>query len=478
MFPARPRLVEHQLLERGIEARPLRYAMRVIQRKTRLRKVLRNDFMRDGAIVFASTMLANVLNFAIHFILSRKLGVSEYGVFVSLLSALTIVGIPVGFMTLVVVKFSAEFHALGERQRLGALGRRMLLVGSTLGALFVVVAMVFSGAITEYLRFSDRRAVDLAALTLVIAFSLPALRGILQGTQDFVGLALSTSIEAVLKIGLAVAFALAGWGVSGIFLGYIIAGACSFGYTLVAIRRYITSTTGLLALDLRRLVQTTGAVVAGFSAITLLGFMDVPLAKHFFTPSQAGIYGAVTICGKMLFFAGGFIPMILLPKAAGRAARGESATLVLRQSLGAACALGFLGLALFFAAPGLVVRVTYGAAFLPAAKYIFAYGVAMTLLALANLVVTYKIGLHRFDFILPLWVVVGLEASAIYLFHASLTGLVAVMIGIGTVALAVCSWRLPLKQAASMMPGGPPRVGVPTPIDAPNPPLIHSKTHS
>ena len=160
-----------------------------------------------------------------------------------------------------------------------------------------------------------------------MTFALPAIRGVLQGTQDFMSLAISTSIEAILRFALAVSFAFAGWGVSGIFLGYVLAGVVSFVYTIVAVRKHFGGASVHLTIDLRRLWQSTGGIVVGTSAITLLTFIDLPLVKHFFEPAQAGIYGAVTICGKMLFFAIGFIPTLVLPKAAGRAAKGETVQL-------------------------------------------------------------------------------------------------------------------------------------------------------
>jgi len=89
--------------------------------------------MRDGAIVFASMTFINVLNYGIHFILSRGLGVDNYAAFGSMISALAIVGIPAAFMTLVVVKYVAEFHALEEGARIRILSQRMLLVGAGAG---------------------------------------------------------------------------------------------------------------------------------------------------------------------------------------------------------------------------------------------------------------------------------------------------------------------------------------------------------
>ncbi len=432
------------MLERPFtEFRNARYVLRVIQRKARLRRRLRSDFVRDGAIVFASTMIVNIVSYAIHFALSRKLGVTDYGVFASLVSVLSIVGLPGAIMSLIVVKFVAELHAVNDRAKIRLLALRIMTFGGAIGFIFIFLAALLRQPFGTYLRLTDTRTLVAAALTLAMTFALPAIRGVLQGTQDFMSLAISTSIEAILRFGLAVALASAGWGVSGVFLGYVLAGVVSFVYTIIAVRKHFGKASAKLTIDWRRLLQSTGGIVAGTSAITLLTFIDLPLVKHFFDPKQAGIYGAVTICGKMLFFAIGFIPTLVLPKAAGRAARGESAASVLRHALALTFALAFVGLALFLFAPQLVVRLTYGAAFLGAAKYIFAYGIAMSLLGMTYVIVTYKIGLHRFDFVVPLLVAVVLETGGIYAFHATLWSVVSVVAGVAALSLIFCAVKLP-----------------------------------
>lgn len=403
-----------------------------------VKQALRGDFLRDSAIVFGSTMAVNVLNYAIHFILSRKLGVVEYGTFASLMSAMAILGIPASFMMMVVVKFVAEFHALDDRAKIRVISQRVLLLGGLFAGAVLVLALAFRNAAAAYLHLPHAASIVAASVTLAFALLLPAVRGVLQGTQDFRALAFSMCLEAVGKIGLAVALAYAGFGVPGVFAGYAIASALAMLYTYAAVRTHWDDQPTRLAIDTRRLMQTTGGVVLGTSAITVMGFIDVPLVKHFFDAHEAGLYGAISVCGKMLFFVVSFIPTLVLPKAAQRAAHGRAPGAVLSQGLLLTLAFAAFGLAVFYFVPTVVVRVTYGAAFLPAAKYIFTYGVAMSLLAAANVIVSYKIGLHRYNFVLPLVVMAILEPAAINFFHASLGQVIFVLLAGNACAFALC----------------------------------------
>src|SRR6185437_15359189 len=115
---------------------------------------------------------------------------------------------------------------------------------------------------------------------------------------------------------------------------------------------------------------------------------------------------------------------------------------VLVQGLVATLLLSSGALLLFYLFPSVVVGITYGPKFLPAAGYIFAYGLAMTSLAGTSVVTTYKIGVHRFGYVLPLALVAGAEVALIHVFHKTLWDIVFVLLAGHTLAFALCSLRI------------------------------------
>jgi len=92
-----------------------------------LKKALRNEFVRHSALVFGATMATNVLNYMFNFALSRRLGVENYATLASLNGGLMILCLPGTIANLVVVKYAAEFHAVGDTGRVSRLTRMVLL---------------------------------------------------------------------------------------------------------------------------------------------------------------------------------------------------------------------------------------------------------------------------------------------------------------------------------------------------------------
>jgi O-antigen/teichoic acid export membrane protein len=402
------------------------------------RRALRGGFVRDGAIVFASWMLINVLSYAIHFVLSRRLGISDYGAFASIIAVLAIFGIPAAIATMVVVKFVAEFHAVDDRGKIRTLSVRVLTGSGILSALVVFLAIAFRWQIAGYLHLSATAEVVAASCALGGGLLLPAVRAVLQGTQDFVAFAISISIDAVARVGLAVALVYAGYGVTGAFAAYAVASFLSLGYTLAAASGHWENVRAPLAIGARRLFATMGGAIVGTAAITFMGYIDVTLVKHFFSVTDAGIYSAASFGGKMLFFVVGFVPLLILPKAAQHAVAGKPARTILMQGVALTAALAGVGLAVFYLVPQIVIRITYGAAFIGAAPYLFEYGVAMSLLGITNVVVTYKVGLHRFGFVGPLLAMAVIEPLAIAFFHPTLNAVIHVLLAANAAALLFC----------------------------------------
>jgi len=410
--------------------------------------------IRHGALVFMAAMFVNVLNFAFHFLVIRRLGVVDYGSLSSLVTSLAIFGVPASIVTLIVVRYVAEFRAVGDLGKVRTLSTRLMLGGAIIGLAVVGTTAIAGGAIAVYLQIPQKLAVTIAGITLALALIVPSVRGVLQGMEDFRRYALSTAVEAVAKVGLGIWFVHLGWGLTGAVGGYALGTFFGLVYTVCAVRVHFGPVADSLHLDFRRLFQTSGAIAATQLSLTVLGFVDVPLVKHFFQPHAAGIYSGAALVGRILLFVVGFVPTIVLPKATACAMRGESPRSILVQAFLLTIGVSALGLVIALLFPALVMRILGGADFRAAAGFIFQYGIAMTLLAATTIAATYKIGLHRFDYVPVLVAATLAEIIAINLFHHSLAQVIDILIACNGVAFLGTIMRItaPLSSAAAVAP--------------------------
>ena len=289
----------------------------------------------------------------------------------------------------------------------------------------------------------DAPLVALAAVSLCSAVALPFLRGILQGISAFGAFALSNVAETAAKAVLGPLLGLAG-GVGGALGGFALGYAIAVAYTFVA---GIPHRRGVhVPFSLRTVARTSATVAIAVFCLNALLLYDVVLAKRFLDPHAAGLYGAAALASRALFAVIAFIPTVLLPQAARRAAQGERTRTLFAQAFGVAAVICAVAVLAFALAPRLVITTIAGRSFAAGAAFLLPYVYAVAMLSLANVVATYNIARGRMRFVVPLACVAVGEVTAVMLRHRSAADLlqtIAVGHTLALLAVAVSLGRSP-----------------------------------
>jgi O-antigen/teichoic acid export membrane protein len=265
----------------------------------------------------------------------------------------------------------------------------------------------------------------LAGVVLGLSYAIPVQRGVLQGVEDFNSFAISNIIECGVRF---IASPLLGlrYGVDGVLVGLSIGNIAPVLYHVIVLRR-LGAAPARLKLDVRRIIATSTNVGVAVLAVNALLFYDVILVRHFFAPVTAGLYGATSLVGRAVFVVIAFVPTIVLPKASVRRSTGRSTQSLLAAALATGGAIVVAALVAVAVAPRLIVSILAGHAFADAAAFALPYVFAVGALALTNVVVMYKVGLHQFDFVVPLAIVAVLEIVSVSIWHATVYQLLLIL---------------------------------------------------
>jgi O-antigen/teichoic acid export membrane protein len=394
--------------------------------------------LKHSLLVFSASMLLNLCGFIAHAVASRELGVTVYGGLYALINAALIAALPAAFIGPVVAQLAAEFRALHDDGHLRGLIESVADIFTKIGLLYMVIAAFAAIPFAGFLHVPIW-SVQFVGLLAAVALFLSALRAIAQGTQDFVGYALSNSFEGVAKVlGIATLIA-AGLKLGGGIVGFFLGPLCALIYLGMRMKhRYAAATSHPVRYDWPRIVNAGAGAAAATISLTLMGSADVVLVKHFFDPHAAGLYAAASLGGKILLYLVGFVPTVLLPQAADRHARGAQTREVLLGSLLMFAAVALCGLFVFHYFGVDVLHALVGHAFDAAAPLLVTYGLAMVLLGLTNALTYYGIATHRLAFTLPLLVCTLGTLAAIATVHPTLSTVVEIMVvGNSVAALAV-----------------------------------------
>lgn len=384
---------------------------------TTIARLRANAFLRHGALVFAGSTYLNAAGFVFHAIVQRALGPAGYGTFYALLAAMTMVTSLTSVVVPVVTRFAAEFRALDDMAHL-----RGLVVGVSralaIGAAGVLIASVaLAVPLGAYFRAPAWAIPATAALLIAVVVS-NAYRAISQGLLDFESYAISTFLDGTVKAIATIVFAAIGWKLFGAIGGFFAGSATGSAVSLLQVLRpALKAPEAPVRFDWRRIAHAAAGSAALAVCAALLGNVDIIVVRGSFSGTESGLYAAASQAAKILLFGVGFVPLVLLPQATDRRARGQSTSGVLIASAAVTVVCGIACLAIFAAFGPFVLRVLGGARYVAADGLLVWYGAAMLFTALVSLFGTYGLAMHRLAFAWPATIGAAATTLAIVFHH-------------------------------------------------------------
>jgi O-antigen/teichoic acid export membrane protein len=364
-----------------------------------IRGVKNSTFLRHNLIFLVGSIAVGALNYLFYPVLGRLLGPSSFGevqVLISLFLQLTIF---LTVLSLVTVNITANYRDKSSRNEVVYELEKVALIIS----LFVFFSTFILGEpIKQFLNFDSSWPFVLLALALVITVPFTFRSSYLRGQQQFGKTSLANLISAGGKFGLATLLVVMGLGTNGAILGLVLAQILAFGYArrqarLSGLIRPAGSTRlgfpklHLIAPELRYSLF----VFIGSLAIMLLFSIDVIIVKHFFDAHTAGLYAGIATVARIVFFVTASVAQVMLPAVKFGQSEIKNRQLLIKSTvLLSALSLPIILVLTFF--PQQIVGVLMGAEYLPYASLLPQLSIAIFVISLLNLLVSYYLALRRY----------------------------------------------------------------------------------
>ena len=414
---------------------PGRLAVRRLPRP-RLRRL---PAVRGGFAVLAATLLWHGSNFAFNSVAARMLGPSGYSELaatVALLYVASPVLVSIQTMTSRTVTSLRAAGGTGGATVFRGYRNRLLLAG----LIATVVAFAISDSSAHLLHVHSGLAIAIVVLGLSVSLLTHCQRGVLQGEQQFKRYALSTSSEAIAKvIGAVLILGFVRRDVDGAVAAIPLAAV----FTLAVNGFLLRPLAGKSETRSERVRMTGGqpvATILTFAFLAVLLSADVIAAKRFLPSHEAGLYAAVSLCGKTTFFVTSFVSILLFPTFTARREAGQGSRRLLAWSLAGVLATAWAIAALYFVAPEVVVDPLFGSQYSAADAYVGWIGLAFGCYGVMYLSAMYLLAAGRRIGGAILAVVVGLQLAALLVEHRSVAAIVTVqlvVLALGATTLAL-----------------------------------------
>lgn len=416
----------------------------VLNSLNRESKTLQARILSGSVLLLSGSGLATAINFTYNIAVARYLGPTGFGQATAVYTLLILLLTVTLSFQIVSAKVVAQRDSQEEKI---AVHRGIHRNAWACGLTVALLLFLFQKGIAHFLNLPNPILIELLEVGAAFYVPLGSQRGYLQGAYGFRRLAINIVIEGLVRLCGSVLLIKLGFGVPGV----IAANAAS-----VVAAYFATGPRfpGVTPADLR----LPDAFREGLQAVVFCGGQalinncDIVLVKHFFPATAAGLYAAVSLVGRVIFFFCYAVVNTTFPLVAStrngtegkRDHRLLATPLLIVLAIGSALALGLR------MAPAGIWTSLFGAQFEIAGKYglpylLALYASATVIYSLSVVVITYEMSYKIAN---TSWVQLafsGAVVAGICRFHASLQQVIWVQLVLMVALLLVVAVPFLLK---------------------------------
>jgi len=403
--------------------------------------------LSGSLVLLTGSALVSVLNFGFNVVMARLLGPSLFSQAAAIVTMLMLLSCISLSFQMVCAKFVARNESPSAKT---IVFRSMSRKAWQWGLVVALVLTLAQKPITAYLRMPNSWVIAILAIGMAFYNQLGVKRGNMQGWCEFPSLSWNYVFEAASKLAIAVLLVELGYGVFGVV------GALSASIIAAVLLPGPRKHVGHKPASEERLGNECipASFGEGIQAIVffvgqvIINNVDIILVKHFFDSEEAGLYAAIALVGRLLYFASWQVVSAMFPVSAAAGEKEHRKAHVLGVPLfivGAMCAGFILILSVF---PGFVMHVVFGEGFHAADSLLSLYAISTALYALAMVLITYEMSRKIANTGWLQLLFSGAIVLAIYMFHSDLRQVIYVQILLKVVMLLVVS--LPFLRSVSL----------------------------
>jgi len=385
----------------------------------------------SGSIVMLlGSVLVAGINFGFNVSMARLLGPSLFAQVAAVVTLLMLASAVSLSFQMVCAKFVARNEStFGKLAVFHGLRKRAWIVGIAIA----VGLTLAQKPVAAYLQMPNSWVLAVFALGMAFYTPLGVKRGNMQGLCAFGALSRNYILEAGSKLACAILLVELGYGVMGA-VGAISASILAAVLIPSPKAQDDAGSKTLVPASFREGMQA----IVFFVGQVVINNIDIILVKHFFASELAGLYAAVALVGRVLYFAAWSIVSAMFPiSAASKEDQNKVHVLLLPLMIVLLMSVAFvIVLALF---PGFIIHLVLGEGFRSAEPLLSLYAVATGLYALAVVLMTYEMSRKIANTGWVQLIFSGALVLLIYMLHSSLRQVIVVQIVLMLLMLLVVS---------------------------------------
>lgn len=358
------------------------------------KKLSGDELIKGSIILFLMIGIFNLFNYIFQMSMARLLGPADYSILAVLMSFVYIFSVPSETIQTVVSKYTSRFNINNSFGKMKDLLLRSLKKGVVISLITFLIFLPIAFLLSNFLKIGVWLII-LIGIFIFFTFTMPIIRGIIQGRKKFTSLGVNLIVESLIKIILAISLVLLGFKVYGAIGGLLISEVITFVLAFYAIKEVTSSKRK--SENYRGVYSTNFPILIMITSITLIYSLDIILARRFFSPILAGQYAFVSLIGKVILFSSSAIGKAMFPISSESFVKRKKTTGILKKSIIIVSLISGIALFFYLFFPEFIIRIiSLGSdQYLGAANILFVVGLAFSFISLSNILITYNISINK-----------------------------------------------------------------------------------
>lgn len=392
--------------------------------KKNIYELIKHPLILGSGVIFVGSMIASVISYFFNLIMGRFLSVDDYGTLASLISVFNIFSVFTVAIMMVFSKFSASLVGQKRENAIGSLFIAGSVWVSIMSLSICILLIIASPQIASFLNIDSVLLIYVTVFALFFSFLSGVSSGILQGLLKFNSFSVVNILSSVVKLLLGIAFAFFGYKVLGAITAFFISSLFTYLFAFLPLRKYIKLKIkdGFTLSSLHKKAYSY-ALPVFFSNIGIISIVsvDILLVKHYFEPTVAGQYAALSLMGRAIFYAVSPISAVLFPLIAQKRERKERLTGTLLLSVLLIAIPSVILSSIYFLFPDLILKIFFpSAAYSSLSSHLGPYSIFIFLYCLSFLMNSFYLSIGKIK-VLFMTIAAGIaETVVIIFFHSSM----------------------------------------------------------
>ncbi|MBI4991390.1 oligosaccharide flippase family protein [Candidatus Gottesmanbacteria bacterium] len=417
-----------------------------------LRRITTSQLVRGSLLIFIGTNIGNFINFLFNLAIGRLLGPAKYGDLGALVSSSVLFGVPLGILSLFIIKVVSSYWGKRDKGKILALQSYLTPKLFFISVAVSVVLLIITPTVGQFLNLDSFIPFILIALSFVLSGPATLNRSVLQGVLAFSYTSINGVVEVTLKLIISVILVILNFGLVGALLGFLLSGIVGYLLTVVELKIIFKGVSqeknSLLSWDI---VKTFIPVILASLALTVFLNVDIILVRHFFSGSIAGEYVALSTVSKIIFYGIGPVVSVMFPLISTRVSNGLPYLIPLLGTLVMSLALSALVIFAFFLFPKLIIIILFGSKYFDIVPYLGLFSFFITVYSLNSILTHFLLSISYYRPIYPLFLISLLQGFFIFLFHDTIWQVIWVNIVVSIFYLLVISFFVWKKEGGIIL---------------------------